>query len=124
MEISKELLSAIFCRKICYVESDGNTIKAKGQKLKGYGTIDVFHGIDEINIYELAHKCKEWAATKGYILFSKTRLSSSLASCYFDIMGIHDYEDDFHNDFRAETEPDAIFKACQWILENYKENKC
>lgn len=69
-----------------------------------------------INIYELAHKCKEWASTKGYILFSKTRLSSSLASCYFDTMGIHDYEDDFHNDFRAETEPEAIFKACEWIL--------
>ena len=70
-----------------------------------------------INIHELAHKCKEWAYIQGYVLFSKIRLNSSYASCYFDIMGIHDYEDDFHNDFRAETEPDAIFKACEWILD-------
>ncbi len=68
------------------------------------------------NIYELAHKCKEWAYSQGYILFSKIRLNSSLASCYFGTMGKHDYEDDYHNDFRAETEPEAIFKACQWIL--------
>ena len=68
----------------------------------------------------LSNKCKDWAATKGYVLFSKTRLNSSLASCYFDTMGIHDYEDDFHNDFRAETEPDAIFKACEWIRNKLK----
>ena len=68
------------------------------------------------NIYELAHKCKEWAYSQGYILFSKIRLNSSLASCYFDTMGKHDYEDGYHNDFRAETEPEAIFKACEWIL--------
>ena len=69
------------------------------------------------NIYELAHKCKEWAYSQGYILFSKIRLNSSLASCYFDTTGKHDYEDGYHNDFRAETEPEAIFKACQWILD-------
>ena len=69
------------------------------------------------NIYELAHKCKEWAYSQGYILFSKIRLNSSLASCYFDTMGKHDYEDGYHNDFRAETESEAIFKACQWILD-------
>ena len=74
------------------------------------------------NIYELAHKCKEWAYIQGYVLFSKIRLNSSYASCYFDIMGIHDYEDDFHNDFRAETEPDAIFKACEWILDRNSIN--
>ena len=68
------------------------------------------------NIYELAHKCKEWAYSQGYILFSKIRLNSSLASCYFDTMGKHDYEDEYQDDFRAETEPEAIFKACQWIL--------
>ena len=74
----------------------------------------------EIDKHNVANKCKDWATTKGYILFSKTRLNSSLASCYFDTMGIHDYEDDFHNDFRAETEPDAIFKACEWIRKKLK----
>ena len=77
-----------------------------------------------INIYELAHKCKEWAYYKhGYIIFSKTRISSSLASCYFDTMAKHDYEDDYCDDFRAETEYEAIFKACSWILEQIKKEK-
>ena len=70
----------------------------------------------------LSNKCKEWSYTQGYILFSKIRLNSSLASCYFDTMGKHDYEDGYHNDFRAESEPEAIFKACQWILDN-KDSK-
>ena len=110
--ISKELLTAI--RKDNYTVVD----------------IDYFYEIDDkkigylldneqwyyINIYELAHKCKEWAYSQGCVLFSKIRLNSSLASCYFDAMGKHDYEDGYHNDFRAETEPEAIFKACEWIL--------
>ena len=70
----------------------------------------------EIDIHRVAHKCKEWAYSQGYILFSKIRLNSSLASCYFDTTGKHDYEDGYHNDFRAETESEAIFKACEWIL--------
>ena len=86
-----------------------------------YWEFDGYHNeCRNINIYELANKCKDWAATKGYVLFSKTRLNSSLASCYFDTIGRHDYEDDFHNDFRAETEPEAVFKACEWIRKKLK----
>ena len=66
----------------------------------------------------LSNKCKEWAYSQGYVLFSKIRVNSSFASCYFDTIGKHDYEDGYHNDFRAETEPEAIFKACQWIIDN------
>ena len=110
MEISKELLSqvlAVDIRKINGYILDGNLYYYKAfVKCKS-----------KINIYELANKCKEWAYSQGYILFSKIRLSSSLASCYFDVMGKHDYEDSYHNDFRAETESEAIFKACQWILD-------
>lgn len=73
---------------------------------------------DRVNTNDFFFMCKEWASRKGYILFSKTRLNSSLASCYFDVMGLHDYEDDFKNDFRAESEQQAVFDACQWILEN------
>ena len=70
------------------------------------------HWWQVINLYEFAYICKEWAYTKGYVLFSKIRLNSSKASCYFDISGIHGYEDDYCNDFRAETEPEAA----EWIL--------
>ena len=75
------------------------------------------------NIYELAHKCKEWALSKGYILMSKPRTSSSFATCVFCKNGKCNYEDDLWNDFRADTEPEAIFKACQWIMNKLQESK-
>ena len=54
----------------------------------------------EYNIYELAHKCKEWALSKGYILMSSPRTSTSFATCEFCKNGKCDYEDDLWNDFR------------------------
>jgi hypothetical protein len=75
------------------------------------------------NIYELAHKCKEWALSKGYILMSKPRTSSSFATCVFCKNGKCDYEDDLWNDFRADTEPEAIIKACEWIMNKLQESK-
>ena len=69
----------------------------------------------------LSNKCKEWALSKGYILMSKPRTSSSFATCVFCKNGKCDYEDDLWNDFRAGTEPEAIFKACEWIL-NQKDS--
>lgn len=113
---SKELLTEILKENVKEVYEIGSNPNFKDNtllfNLNGCGELC------NINIHELAHKCKEWAYTQGYILFSKIRLNSSLASCYFDTMGKHDYEDDYKNDFRADTEPEAIFKACQWILDN------
>ena len=109
--ISKELLSEVLEEEVIDIILFANEYELKN---------NVFKSLP--NIYELAHKCKEWSYTQGYILFSKIRLNSSLASCYFDTMGKHDYEDGYHNDFRAESEPEAIFKACQWILDN-KDSK-
>lgn len=112
--ISKELLSKVLRLTIVKVpELDGAILWYKGiVNINGSPYAKEL----SINIYELAYMCKEWAYSQGYILFSKIRLNSSLASCYFDTMGKHDYEDGYHNDFRAETESEAIFKACQWIL--------
>jgi hypothetical protein len=61
-----------------------------------------------INIYELAHKCKEWAASRNI------RLNSSLDHC--DVWS-SEFDECAHTSFAA-SEPEAIFKACQWILEN------
>lgn len=94
--------------KVC-IFSESNNINCKGTGL---------YTPYNINIYQLAHKCKEWALSKGYILMSSPRTSSSFATCEFCKNGKCDYEDDLWNDFRADTEPEAIFKACQWILNN------
>ncbi len=117
--ISKELLSVVFDKEITEVEYC-ETCKSKILDLVipesiVFRTKDNKYGMWR-NVHDVANECKKWAYSQGYVLFSKIRLNSSLASCYFDVMGKHDYEDDYHNDFRAETEPEAIFKACQWIL--------
>ena len=69
----------------------------------------------EINIYELAHKCKEWALKKDKYkwLFSY----KAFIDCWCDIVDNHNRKNIIMS-FRADTEPEAIFKACQWILEN------
>lgn len=63
-----------------------------------------------INIYELAHKCKEWANNKEFHLWSmqnECQLETFKSSHNLDI-----------EHFMADTEPEAIFKACEWILKD------
>ena len=74
---------------------------------------------DKINIYELAHLCKEWAvnlspnkhALSSYPRWGDIRnykkTNGSYYICQHLVSGAQ---------FEAETEPEAIFKACQWIL--------
>ena len=114
MRISKELFEAVIDDKVKYYCVNVDEIEYD------YESFDRQNPLIMV-VNDFFFKCKEWASTKGYILFSKTRLSSSLASCYFDVMGFHDYEDDFKNDFRAESEQQAVFNACQWIYEQQKE---
>ena len=60
----------------------------------------------EINIYELAYKCKEWAFNNGYYL-----------NIYNDAIIVENIKD---GSFKYS--PMLVFKACKWILDN-KENK-
>ena len=70
-----------------------------------------------INIYELAHKCKEWAYTKDYHLNSK--LQDNFWFCYCENLIHNGY--DYVSKYKL-TEPEAIFEACEWILKQ-KETK-
>ena len=72
-----------------------------------------------INIYELAHKCKEWAVNLSPIKHALSsyprcgdirnykKTNGSYYICQHLVSGAQ---------FEAETEPEAIFKACEWIL--------
>ena len=106
--ISKELLSVVLGLH-CGIKS-----------IKNSEVIYWFDCIGEIrehsiNIYELAHKCKKWASINSYALESSVHMQpkrSSVAGCQ-----IHwRYETEDLPYFEAESEPEAIFKACQWIL--------
>ena len=74
----------------------------------------------KINIYELSHRCKEWAYKNDYALFTgkdwvdgddmwfcleQQKYKSEVAYCKWN---------------EADTEPEAIFKACEWILKESK----
>jgi len=68
-----------------------------------------------INIHELANKCKEWALTKDYHLTSYINLIDGLKVWECNTMFDHE------EIFKATSEPEAIFLACQWVL-NKKDN--
>lgn len=87
-----------------------------------------------LNIYELANMCKEWAlkqGNKGYIIHSN--ISHTFGKARVEWYEKNHY--DQHNQYRELTfysewfeaennnEPEAVFKACEWILINKKDNK-
>lgn len=118
--ISKELLSEVLNIHIGLIELKPileNNKTDIGYLLKGsQNTVhEVHNNHKRINIYELAHRCKEWALKKDKYkwLFSY----KAFIDCWCDIVDNHNRKNIIMS-FRADTEPEAIFKACQWILED------
>ena len=124
--ISKELLSEVLnienerisrtVDKFCFPNT--NTIAVQYYMTDGW---------QHINIYELAHKCKEWAYKKEYALTPMNdfgfgnkdtdNFKSYWTSCYINLRpsnGTHLYC------VEMTSEPEAIFKACEWILKGMK----
>lgn len=113
--ISKELLGEVLkadIRKINNSILDGNLYYYKTfVKCKS-----------KINIYELAHKCKEWAFRQGYELRNGRSIDVKEELCYFCEYKQERQLDYYDRDyFLADNESESIFKACQWILESKKE---
>lgn len=117
--ISVELLSEVLDREIFNVEIS-NDIKNRP---------DVYFNDyeDDINIHELAHKCKEWAIKQEFV---DTISSLQFREEYYK----EDLYDGracvFYADketppmiFEEGSEIEAIFKACEWILDQTKESK-
>jgi len=73
-----------------------------------------------INIHELAHKCKEWARTRGYILVHFQTLNSGYCCEVFELNPTEESENEdgyiaeYYDNF---GKGNSIFQACQWILE-------
>ena len=73
---------------------------------------------ERINIHELDHKCKKWAFNKGYYIdlnLSKECVTVELYDSS-DVKCNRIFPMQFNREFN--TEPEAIFKACEWILDN------
>ena len=103
--ISKELVSEVLGLNVVYTEScehrDG---------IIGIWTDMNTKPIEEINIYEFAFKCKEWARDRYNIT-----ISSSLYKNYAKSWNI-----DKDKSYTAKTEVEVIIKACEEILKDSK----
>ena len=75
----------------------------------------------------LSNKCKEWAFKMGYDINSNV-FSNDASYSYIDLemKNIHPHKNGFSfsawykMEFEGDTEPEAIFKACEWIMEQIK----
>jgi len=71
----------------------------------------------DINIYELAHLCKEWAHNKRYIIKSGHDNVPTLWEAYVNLsLTVR------HSEV-GDTEYEAIFAIGEWILNQEKESK-
>ena len=115
--ISKELLSEVL--------NDKKILLSKNDLLIGDNVLlfdNQCNYLVNINIYELSHKCKEWAFDKGYSLESAKRAvlgkDNKMTNAWICCGFTSTYE--VLPNFTATTEPEAIFKACEWIMEQTK----
>ena len=69
------------------------------------------YGEDTINIYELAHKCKQWAYKQGFLIGSNCRNGVTVTD-------INTYTILNHFDVDSEDFIEFEIKACQWLLDN------
>ena len=131
--ISKELLSAVLNVDIMdepfdRIDEDTNETEVIDTNMYLSGNRLVFWYLGEyntypkeyranINIYELAHKCKEWGVNQqlkhNFHISVVTHKGSEFSAT------IAYWSDQLKNEsFRASSEPEAVFKACEWILNN------
>lgn len=107
--ISKELLSEVLSNNV-------KGLKSFGMSADESNLILQFNDMDDvINIYELAHKCKEWAYNNGYSIVSGIDTIGNNI-CY--AMKITGYSQDYY--YEQSESYDDVFKACEYILEQNK----
>lgn len=105
--ISKELLSKVLSEEVIEIDElkFGSTIyfiKMIRNADFGHSKMDA-KVRSEINVYELMHKCKKWA----------NRKLIKIDSSYLGLVDI--YYDGKSKGFVADTEPESVFKATEWI---------
>ena len=111
--ISKQLLSEVLGVK--NLDSDIGLCIDKVNVI--YGIIINDDDIDyySINIYEFAHKCKEWAYVQGYIINSGRTTSNDWATTVYKVLEFNPYIKEVYHTWEI-IEPEAIFKATEWVL--------
>ena len=109
--ISKELLSEVLNLKIC-IDDTHPYIQSNMLVYDVLNNDEI--NTNNINIYELAYKCKEWVLKQGYRI---------IIDCSKDIeVGIRILKNgrDIYSN-KNKSEQQIIIKACQWILDNKED---
>lgn len=71
---------------------------------------------NRVNTSEFFFMCKEWANKQGYRLLNGSHDYNNQIIC--NIYKDFDYIGDYCEQIESESEQQAVFDACQWILEN------
>ena len=121
--ISKELLSIIMCAKI--------------ERFRILNNIAHIYYINDeqeyfISVYELSYRCREWARNNNYEVSACKPIvqddEGKAVINYWYKAYIHKFELGTYSgpeqilkfDVNCSSEPEAIFKACEWILTQIK----
>ena len=117
LKISDELISEILGKKVSMwgCDSIGGSVIEIGIHLPSGGRL-----YKQLNIYELAYKCKEWALSKGYIINSGVTTSNDWCCTIYKIIKENPYIKELSHTWE-QSEPEAIFLACEYILNNIKQ---
>ena len=105
--ISKELLSEVLKKEYNHIEQYCNVICCRNM------INEELHDGWDINIYELANKCKEWASKKDLYIMSFV----SYATQGMGEATVYDVDGKLKT-FTEDKEYIAIFRACEWILKD------
>ena len=112
---SKELISEVLSKE---VEEEERFIDSNSLTYVNSGVYE------DINIYELAHKCKEWALSEGYIIevgvHPTIKKDRSDKDYFYKITTDRGQRIISKFDEIIKTEPEAIFKACELILKEMR----
>ena len=117
--ISKELLSIIMCAKI--------------ERFRILNNIAHIYYINDeqeyfISVYELSYRCREWARNNDYEVSACKPIvqddEGKAVINYWYKAYIHKFELGTYSgpeqilkfDINCSSEPEAIFRACEWIL--------
>lgn len=118
--LSIELLSEVLGFEVDEIDFDKESNEIEPWSSNNYGECH--------NIYELAHRCKVWAIESHFMYV----ISGGSTVYPFDTFRAKvkysgDTDTDFLNEseyFYALSEPEAIFMACEWILNRETIGSC
>jgi hypothetical protein len=105
-KISKELFEAVFGAKIMILIIVGRKNSKFIQYAYGYT------GVHTLSVNDFFFMCKEWAALKNLSLISGRYGTTDEYFCEIS----EPLDEDTMNILYADSEQQAVFDACEWIL--------